>query len=298
MNKVLFLFFVLFLISCQSEKQVVRIGHTAPIAPFSILSKGYSNKGLKVEFYNLATGTKVLEELNKKTIDVGILGATPIAIGLTKNHSLKLVGVPMYFENSVRFLSKKKMSSLKDLIGVKIGVPFISTVHHQLLSLLKHKKIPKKKIKLINLSPDEILEAWRKNEIDVALVWSPFFEELSSAAYSYHYEVPKEGLPSFLGILSNGNLEYKTLKVIVSDIYHENRKYAYGELEIDEICTKKTTSLERCKEVLSENQYPYFISSDSIIKIKNEIANISEFLYNERVISFTKSLDEQIKAIR
>lgn len=66
----------------------------------------------------------------------------------------------------------KRIQHPLDLVGRKLGVPFGSTVHYQVLFLLDILEITGK-VELINLSPSEIIKAWDEGEIDAAGCWGP-----------------------------------------------------------------------------------------------------------------------------
>src|SRR5699024_10966158 len=66
-----------------------------------------------------------------------------------------------------------------DLEGGTIVVPYGSTAHLSLLNALSDADLtPGEDVELINLSPDAMLGAWEREEVDAAWVWHPTLEVL------------------------------------------------------------------------------------------------------------------------
>jgi len=108
------------------------------------------------------------------------VGSTPLAQALARGVDIQVVYIDQYKGDSQGIYVKpdntetgyKRIQHPLDLIGRKLGVPFGSTVHYQVLFLLDILKITGK-VELINLSPSEIIKAWDEGEIDAAGCWGP-----------------------------------------------------------------------------------------------------------------------------
>jgi taurine transport system substrate-binding protein len=70
---------------------------------------------------------------------------------------------------------------VKDLVGKKVGVPFGTTSHYELMNALKMDGINPSMVKIIDMSPPVILAAWKRGDIDAAYVWQPVLGEIAGS---------------------------------------------------------------------------------------------------------------------
>ena len=88
---------------------------------------------------------------------------------------MEVIWIHEVIGNAEALVAKKalELKTVEDLIGRRVGVPFGSTTHYHLFVALKLSQIPSVKIRMVNLEPKDIQEAWKANEIDAAFIWEP-----------------------------------------------------------------------------------------------------------------------------
>jgi taurine transport system substrate-binding protein len=65
------------------------------------------------------------------------------------------------------------IDKVADLKGKTVGVPLGSTSHFSLMGALENAGIAASTVKVVGMSPDQIVAAWSQNEIDAAFIWDP-----------------------------------------------------------------------------------------------------------------------------
>lgn len=134
----------------------------------------------EVSWTRFPTGQDIVQGFAANSVDVAGLGSTPTTKALSAPLDLDVSVVSV---NSVigqtEALVAKTASSVKDLRGARIAVPFSSTSHYSLLNALIDAGLdPKKDVEIVNISPDKLPAAWKSDEIDAAYVWDPTLEQL------------------------------------------------------------------------------------------------------------------------
>lgn len=156
---------------------------------------------VKAEWTRYPTGQDIIQGFAAKSVDLGGLGSTPTAKALSDPLNLDVV-VPRV--NAVigetEALVAKNVTSVEELKGKKIAVPFSSTSHYSLLKVLESAGLdPKKDVTITNISPDKLPAAWASDEIEAAYVWDPTLQVLkdSGRVLVTSEEVAKLGAPTF-----------------------------------------------------------------------------------------------------
>lgn len=133
-----------------------------------------------IEWSQFASGAEVVQAFGSGTIDLGLVGSSP---------AVKVVSPPLDIDAQVIWIHEvigdaeslvagNGATSLEDLAGATIAVPYGSTAHFSLLNALSDAGLSTSDVDLINLSPDAMLGAWERDEIDAAWVWNPTLEVL------------------------------------------------------------------------------------------------------------------------
>lgn len=141
----------------------------------------------KIKWLNFASGGDVVQAYGAKSIDLGLMGSSPATIALSKPLGLPVSVVWIHdvigtAESLV--VRDKGATSIKDLKGGTIAVPYGSTAHFSLLQALQDAGLESgKDIKLINLEPEKMVAAWQGGQIDAAWVWDPVLTELKKTGH-------------------------------------------------------------------------------------------------------------------
>lgn len=124
------------------------------------------------------SGAKIINAMASGDVDMAVLGSTPLATALGQGLPLKVVWVMGIIGESEALVSRKELTSLRDLVGKKVATPFGSTSHYHLLLALKNEGIDPNDVEIFNLSPSGIVSSWKTGQMDAAYVWAPALEEI------------------------------------------------------------------------------------------------------------------------
>jgi taurine ABC transporter substrate-binding protein len=105
-----------------------------------------------------------------------------------------------------------------DLKGKRIAVPVGSTAHFSLMGALKHANIDENAVKIMSMSPDQIVAAWQQSAIDGAFVWPPAQTEILQTGKRLvgADEVAKWGYPTFNVWVVNTEFAKKNKKALIA----------------------------------------------------------------------------------
>ena len=128
----------------------------------------------------ITLGTFAVQRLDSGSLHISEVGSTPLAQALARGVDVQVVFIDQYKGDSQGIYVKpdndvtgyKWIQHPMDLVGRRLGVPFGSTVHYQVLFLLDILKITGQ-VELVNLSPSEIIKSWDEDSIDAAGCWGP-----------------------------------------------------------------------------------------------------------------------------
>lgn len=133
-----------------------------------------------IEWSQFASGAEVVQAFGSGTIDLGLLGSSPAArlVSPPLDIDAQVVWIHDVIGDAESLVANNDADSIADLEGATIAVPFGSTAHLSLLNALSGEGLATSDVELINLSPDAMLGAWERSEIDAAWVWNPTLDVL------------------------------------------------------------------------------------------------------------------------
>lgn len=129
-----------------------------------------------VSWVKVASGGEMVQAFGSGSVDLGLVGSSPAtkAVSPPNNIDMQVVWIhDVIGEAESLVVQEGAGESLADLAGKTVAVPFASTAHYSLLAALEREGMSPADINLINLSPDAMLAAWDRGEIDAAWVWAP-----------------------------------------------------------------------------------------------------------------------------
>ena len=157
--------------------------------------------GQAVVWRKFDSGTDVVTALAAGDIDFGYLGSTPLAIAATRQLPISTVVLASRLGRSEALAVRdgSGITSLADLVGKRVAVPFVSTCHYSLLAALAHWHIAPGSVQIINLSPPQIAAAWARGDIDAAYVWDPALGALKRTGHvlAGSDDVARWGAPTY-----------------------------------------------------------------------------------------------------
>ena len=171
--------------SSESEAampETMRIGYQVS-ANAELLAKalGLAEKAFtntKVEYISFSSGRDVNTAMAASGIDVGLIGSVGVAVGIAQNLPYQPYFIHSVIGEAEALAVKDNISSINDVRGKKIAVPFGSTSHFTLLSLLKLENIPENELTILDLQPQDLVAAWQRGDIDGGYIWYPNLPKL------------------------------------------------------------------------------------------------------------------------
>lgn len=156
-----------------------------------------------IKWSQFNSGADVLQAFGAKSLDIALLGSSPSvkAVSGPLNLPVQVVWINDVIGEAESLVTQAQgVSSIKDLKGKTIAVPFGSTSHFSLLSALSEAGLTESDVKLVNLDPDKMPAAWERKEIDAAWVWDPVLSQLKEkggTTVTSSAETAKTGAPTY-----------------------------------------------------------------------------------------------------
>ncbi|HEX5795597.1 MAG TPA: taurine ABC transporter substrate-binding protein [Geminicoccaceae bacterium] len=131
--------------------------------------------GWDVEYRQFDSGAKVITAMASGDVQIALAGSSPIAAGVSQGVDMQLVWIVEDIADAEALVARDGagIETIADLVGKKVGVPFVSTTHFHLLFALEHNGVDPDEVEILNLQPPQIAAAWERGDIDAAFVWDP-----------------------------------------------------------------------------------------------------------------------------
>ena len=146
------------------------------------LEKGFFKEfGLDLQFKVFDSVAQAFPSFIAGQID-GLAPMTSEAVLLaSKGTDFKVVTVEDTSVGADVLLARKKIGSLKDLKGQKIGVELGSIGEFFVLQILAEAGLTEKDVSLVNTPPDAAAAAYQAGNLDVVYTYSPFSDKANAA---------------------------------------------------------------------------------------------------------------------
>lgn len=141
-----------------------------------------SKLGIDCRWQSFSTSSARMGAVMAGNVDIAVTGVVS-ALALMANGAkqFELISTPNNFGKAEGLLVHDDVKSIKDLKGKKIGVTYASSSHVLLLDVLKQAQMdPVRDVSIINLPATELLAAYRGNQIDAAVAWTPTFDRIKA----------------------------------------------------------------------------------------------------------------------
>ncbi|MFC0675699.1 taurine ABC transporter substrate-binding protein [Brachybacterium hainanense] len=133
-----------------------------------------------ISWQKMNSGGDVIQAFGSDSLDISLVGSSPAVKAASPpiSKDLRVLWIADEIGEAETLVAKDPaVETLADLTGKTIAVPFGSTAHYSLLTLLGEEGLTED-VRVINLAPDAILAAWQRGEIDAAWIWEPTLAEL------------------------------------------------------------------------------------------------------------------------
>jgi NitT/TauT family transport system substrate-binding protein len=143
-------------------------------------SRFFKDYGFKVEFKLLDDPTASRNAWKNDEVDLlwATIDALPTEMSALAQYNPKVVFQADWSRGGDAIVARRGISSVGDLRGKTISVAEMSPSHSFLIWMLSAGGMTVNDVKLVKVpSPIEAAEAFKANQVDAAVVWSPFDEE-------------------------------------------------------------------------------------------------------------------------
>ncbi len=166
-----------------AKPEVVNIGVQTLVTPELIArAEGIYEEymGCKVNLVQFDSGADVNRAFASNSIEIGAVGTSPAAIGISTNLGYEIVWYHDVIGKAESLVATKAsgITAVEDLVGKKVATPFASTAHYSLLNAISLAGVDPAQVELLDMQPDDIFAAWTRGDIDAAYVWDPVLSKL------------------------------------------------------------------------------------------------------------------------
>lgn len=145
------------------------------------IEKGFfKEEGVRVVFQSFSTSSGRMGSLASGQLDFASTGSiSALALMASGNKNFYVLGTQDSYATVEGIIARKGINSIKDLRGKKLAVTFASSAHVLVYDILEQHGIKANNdVRLINMSLNDMVSAFRSGEIDAAAAWTPGFEKL------------------------------------------------------------------------------------------------------------------------
>jgi len=158
-----------------SEVRISTFDETNPTAILEAQGTLDHDIGVKVMWKQMGSGGAMNALIATGSMDIGLgAGTAPTAAGLAQGIPYKVVAMCDNIAGAEEMTVRKAANIKKpeDFIGKTVATPFGSTSNFRLVGFLTvHHLLGK--VKMVYMSPADLVAAWQRGQIDAAYVWPP-----------------------------------------------------------------------------------------------------------------------------
>ncbi|WP_216595561.1 ABC transporter substrate-binding protein [Myxosarcina sp. GI1] len=188
----------------------------------------YANVKYDIQWSSYTSGPPITNKMLADQIDIGLMGDFPAAINLVKfrqeggDVKSTYIGTLAYSPNgagnAVVVPKDSEVTSLAQLKGKSVSVPFGSAAHGMVLKALKDNGVdPDKDVQLISQAPEVGGTSLRTGQIDAHADFVPFGELFPFRGFAKKiYDGAQTGVPTLHGIVVRSDFAKKYPEIVVA----------------------------------------------------------------------------------
>lgn len=136
--------------------------------------------GVTGDFVTVRAGSEVIAAMAGNSLDLCNIGSSPMVVGYANGLKASMVYVYKNIVDSecLAVQGNSGITTIAQLKGKKIGLPFNTSVHFAAIAALKTAGLGINDVQLINMPSNQIVSAWTRREIDASYIWVPVLPEL------------------------------------------------------------------------------------------------------------------------
>ena len=216
--------------AAHAQEKTVTFAHQDMLVPLRlVMESGEVEKatGYKINWRMFSGGGDVIRAMASGDVQMGEVGSSPLTAAASQGQDIKAFWVSADIADAEALVVRNGsgVNSLKDLKGKRVGVPFVSTAHYQLMAALKHDGVAGKDLNVMNMRPPEIAAAWERGDIDATFVWDPVLSKVKAKGkvIATSGSVGKMGFPTFEAIAVNAKWAAENEAFMVAFVKALNR---------------------------------------------------------------------------
>ena len=216
--------------AAHAQEKTVTFAHQDMLVPLRlVMESGEVEKatGYKINWRMFSGGGDVIRAMASGDVQMGEVGSSPLTAAASQGQDIKAFWVSADIADAAALVVRNGsgVNSLKDLKGKRVGVPFVSTAHYQLMAALKHDGVAGKELNVMNMRPPEIAAAWERGDIDATFVWDPVLSKVKAKGkvIATSGSVGKMGFPTFEAIAVNAKWAAENEAFMVAFVKALNR---------------------------------------------------------------------------
>ncbi|MFL9927621.1 ABC transporter substrate-binding protein [Herbaspirillum lusitanum] len=306
------------ILSQAAAPTVINYGGSAWLGHYSAyiaMKTGMMGKyGIDLRWQAFATSSSRMAAVMAGNVDIAGTGVvSALALMASGAKQFQMIATPNNFGKAEGMLVRDGVKSLNELKGKKIGVTYASSSHVLLLDVLAQAGIdPDKDVSIINLPSTELLTAYRANQIDAAVAWTPTFNRiralpgtrilLDDSAFSLYKSYKMSPGPDVLLVRSVfGKENPAAVKGFLQAIFEANAFMTQKPEEAAKILME-LTSLTMEEQLSTIKQTEWFSQADQKALMENPgnfvigLQKLAEMLLKLKQIDFVPQVRQWVNA--
>jgi taurine transport system substrate-binding protein len=161
--------------------------------------------GYKINWRQFGGGGDVIRAMASGDVAVGEVGSTGVATAISQGMDVELFWILEDIAAAEALVARNGsgVNTIADLKGKKVGTPFVSTSHFQLLYALQKAGLKAGDVQILNMRPPEIAAAWGRGDIDATFIWDPVLSTVkkNGKVLTTSGDICKQGACTFDGLV-------------------------------------------------------------------------------------------------
>jgi taurine transport system substrate-binding protein len=211
--------------AAHAQNKEVTIVHQDMVVPFRALidsNKLQEATGYTINWRKIPGGGDVIRAMASGDAQIGEVGSSPAAAAASQGIDVQVFWVLDDIADAEQLVAREGsgVEAVADLKGKKIGVPFVSTTHYQLLFALEQAGLSPSDAEVLNMAPPAVAAAWERGDIDATFIWNPVLAQVkkNGKVLVSAGELAEAGRPTFDAIMvdrawAEDNKEFMTTLV-------------------------------------------------------------------------------------
>jgi taurine transport system substrate-binding protein len=161
--------------------------------------------GYKINWRQFGGGGDVIRAMASGDVAIGEVGSTGVATAISQGMDVELFWILEDIAAAEALVARNGsgVNTIADLKGKKVGTPFVSTSHFQLLYALQKAGLKPTDVQILNMRPPEIAAAWGRGDLDATFIWDPVLSTVkkNGKVLTTSGDICKQGACTFDGLV-------------------------------------------------------------------------------------------------